>query len=270
MVDKLERKYSIVEQIAKQPEAPLALLQVPKDALEREKIGEQLWTASLMLFESRLSEREKKVWGNPPLDEKLSLDEMRRRYPENMRLLNSFHDFILHQLGEHGAMLLLNRGFIEQIVNWQKHGQTDLCNRVGAELALWSNVWTGDKSAPIPEDADVWADHVIAELERLLRRVRDEFGPRTVAPTCERIAAFALHEVEDESRNYRLLRLERAHLCGWIETLPARNRDAAAELLRGELTANDFFYLWYSNSLNRDPKAVRNQISDLGARRASG
>jgi len=57
MVDKLERKYSIVEQIAKQPEAPLALLQVPKDALEREKIGEQLWTASLMLFESRLSER---------------------------------------------------------------------------------------------------------------------------------------------------------------------------------------------------------------------
>jgi hypothetical protein len=258
-MDTLYRKPSVVEELSKEPTPPLALMtRPPADPLVREGIGNQVWAGIVLRFESTLSERDKHLWHAPPADPGKSA--------EHMRVLHMFDDFLLSQFAEWGWRMFMSPGVIQRLTEWEKHSPAML-ERLGRELALRSRVLRGEKAAPLAEDIENFADSAIEELQRLLRRQRDKFGAKTRAPSCREVSAWMKSEIESRPMEFPFLLGNLAQLCGWVETLPAKNPDAGRTLRRGDLRARGFFYAWYAACSNRSPRDVRNLISRLRTRR---
>ena len=208
----LIRKTSVIEDLSKEAEPPLVLMtRPPGDPMEREVIGGQLWTGVLMRFEGTLSEQDKELWHNPPVDLEKS--------PQHLRIMHMFDDFLLRQFSEWGWRLLMSTGALQRLSEWEKHNP-ELLKRFGDGLELKSRVLRGEKSAPLAEDIEKFADRTIPELERLLRMQRDHFGPSTGGLVSKRRG---LDEGANPSRpnEFPSLRGNLAQLCGWVETLPA-------------------------------------------------
>jgi hypothetical protein len=252
---------SATESLARGPEPPLVLMtRPPDDPILRERIGAEMWTGVCLRFESALSEQDKRLWADPPPDPAKS--------PEYMRVMHMFDNFLLSQFSEWGWRLLMSRGALHRLSEWEIYSPAML-DRLESELALRSRVLRGEKSAPFAEDIVKFMDGdngdngAIAELQRLLRRQRDEFGARSRAPSCGEIAEWIKEEVKSHLEHYPLLSGNLAQLVSWVENLPAKNRDAAQTLRRGDMRAPGLFYSWYAACSNRSEKHVRDTMSAL-------
>lgn len=258
-MDTLSRKPSAIEELAKQEAPPLALItSPPADANERDDTGRQMWTGLVLRFENGLSEHDRELWLNPPAEVGAS--------PAHLRVMHAFDDFLLHQFAEFGWLLLMSVSVLKRIAEWQKHAP-HLLERLGKELALMSRVSRSEKSAPLPEDIDVFADDASEELQRLLRRQREEFCSKRGVPSCAEIAVWMKSEIQSQPAQFPLLNANLAALVGWVETLPGRNKNAARTLCCGQMGVSAFFHSWYACCMNRSVKDLRNIISRLRARR---
>jgi hypothetical protein len=224
----------------------------PSDPLERDKIGKQVWTAICIRFVMSLSDRDRSLWGNPPIRPEES--------PEHLRLLHAFDDFLLCQFAEWGWRLLMSAEVLHRISEWEKH-EPVLLERLGKELGLRSKVLRGEKCAPLGEDIDKFADPTIKELKILLRQRRLDFVSKRKAVSCEKLAAWIRSEIVAHPTKFPWLRANLEQLCGFIYNLPKNNQRAAQKFERGDMRENSFFYLWYASCSNRSVKDVRNQIS---------
>jgi hypothetical protein len=238
--------------IRPQEDTQLALLAAPPDdAVLRDRMGQELWEGLILVFERRLSERDLALWKNPPSN--IST------FPEHLRILGLFDDYILDQFAEWGWRLLMSSGALQRLAEWEKHSP-HLLRRLGEELELKSKIFRGEKQARLPEGIEEFADGAIEELGRLLRLQRDEFGQRATA-RCERIAEWMKSEVEARQSEFRYLFFHRAQLHAFVRNLPRRNPTMARRVERGDLRAQGFFYQWYATFTNRSPKDVENLIS---------
>lgn len=248
----LTSRQSVIEEFAKEASPPLPLMaRPPMDPMTREVVSNQIWTGILRRFEGRLSPRDKKLWQSPPADP--------GRSPEHLRVMHMFDDFLLTQIGEQGPKLLMCVGTQQRLFEWRKHSP-ELLKRLGGELEHESLVFLGKEQARLPGDIDEFADKVIPELDLLLRLQRDHFGPSTGAE-CREIAAWMKQKIQSRPLDFRELCGNIAQLCGWVETLPARNQDAARRVRRGTMRPSAFFYLWYAESSKRSLKDIKNKIS---------
>jgi len=242
-----------VVRLSSKEESPLALMtRPPSDPMEREMIGGQMWTGILLRFEGGLSEQDKVLWHNPP--ERVS------ESPEHLRVMHVFDEFLLGQFAEWGWRLLMSVGVIHRISEWEKHNPA-LLERLGKELALKSRVLRGEKSAPLPEDIDVFADYAIPELARLLRLQREAFGSTPRGVSCEDIAEWMQSQVRKRPTEFPLLRANLAQLHGFVHNLPNVDRIAARALRRGDLRPRGFFILWYARCSNRSVRDTQNELS---------
>jgi hypothetical protein len=248
----LTRQPSVVQEFAKEASPPLVLMTgPPMDPMTREGIGNQIWTGILLRFEGTLSERGKNLWRNPPADP--------RQSPEHLRVMHMFDDFLLCQIGEQGPVLFMCVGTLQRLFVWMKHSP-ELLKRLGDELEHHSLVLLGKEKARLPEDLDKFVDRTIPELERLLRMQRDHFGPSAGA-SCRDVADWMKGQLQSRPKEFPSLCGNLAQLCGWIETLAARNPVAGRRVRRGTMGAGPFFYLWYADCSKRSLKAVKNEIS---------
>ena len=211
-----------------------------------------MWEGLILQFERRLSERDLALWKNPPSN--IST------FPEHRRIVDLFDDYILGQFAEWGWRLLMSRGALQRLAEWEKHSP-HLLRRLGAELELKSKTFRGEKQARLPEDIEKFADGAIEELSRLLRLQRDEFGQRATA-RCERIAEWMKAEVEARPEEFPFLYHQRAQLHAFVAGLPRSNSTMARRVERGDFRPQGFFYQWYAVFTNRSPKDVENLISE--------
>jgi hypothetical protein len=237
---------------APKDEPQLALISAPpQDLMLCDRMGQELWEGLILIFERRLSERDLALWKNPPANI--------TAFPEHRRIVDLFDDYILHEFGEWGWRLLMSRGALQRLAEWEKHSP-HLLRRLGEELELKSKILREEKQAPLPQGVEEFADAAIEELGRLLRLQRDEFGQRPTA-RCARIAEWMKAEVEKRPSEFYFLHQHRAQLHAFVESLPRRNATTARRVERGDLRAPAFFYPWYATFTNRSPKDIENQIS---------
>jgi hypothetical protein len=160
----------------------------------------------------------------------------------------------------------MSAGVLQRLAEWEKHSP-ELLRRVGCELELRSRVFRGEKSAPLAEDIDRFADRAIPELDRLIRMQRDHFGSRTGASSCQDVAEWMKQQVQGRASEFPSLGGNIAQLCGWVETLPKRNPDAGRAVRRGTMRPSTFFHAWYADCSQRSLKDVKNQVSRRRSRR---
>jgi hypothetical protein len=229
----------------------------PDDPVECMLIGDQLWLGLVMRFQEGIPEGDRVLWRNPPLDVS--------KFPEHLRVLEAFDEFLLGQFAEWGWRMFLSRDIVRRVAEWEIHSP-DLCRRLGEMLETKSKVFRGEKSAPFPEGIEKFADGATEELGRLLRIQRDEFAQRSVV-RCDRIAEWMKLTVESRSTEFPLLHAQLDQLHGYVATLPKRNPAAARSLERGDIRPEGFFYQWYAACTNRSAKDVQNRISSFRSQR---
>lgn len=255
-MDRLERAKELGPITSAEAPSLAAMTKPPTDAAERDNIGRQMWGALSFIFESSLSEQDKALWKSPPSDPSQS--------PEHLRLLHTFDNFILSQFSVWGWRLLMSVEVLQRVSEWEKHDPT-LLARLGKEMELRSRVLRGEKSAPLGDGVEAFADGAIEELTRLLRRQREQLHARRGA-SCEAIADWMRSEIGTRPDEFPLLRGNLEQLHGFVHTLPRSNATAARAFRRGDLGARGFFILWFALTHNRSVKDVQNMIS---ARRAA-
>jgi hypothetical protein len=245
---------------SKQAAPPLALLMTPPaDSVAREDLGKQIWAGLILRFEAQLSERDRWLFTHAP--------DNWTKSAEHMRLAHELDAFLIHDgLVQFGPLVFCSLDFLKRFWSW-RNDNPDLFEQAGKALKNHALIWLGKEKAPWPPDLDKIADRVIEELEKLLRRMRDEFGSRRMAPSCSRVAAWMKLEIEARPEEFSTLRAELAMLCGWVENLARQNQDAARRLSGGQMRGDSFFYLWYSHLSKHRQKTVRNRTAHLRTHR---
>jgi hypothetical protein len=239
------------EAAALAPRPSLAtMIEPPINVADREEIGNQLWIALIMRYEQIASFSDVQLLSSPPAT----------RGRDYAVALRRFDEYILEQFGEWGWRMLMSREVMKTIARWEAE-DPDRLERLGDKLALKSRIYRGEKTAPLTEGIEGFADNVIAELKILLNMQRDEFVRRAVPAKCDRIAEWMKQRVEEHPSDFPLLRANLAQLHGYVSTLPIRNKAGAAAFERSEIRADSFFYQWFAACTNRNVKDVRNQIS---------
>lgn len=251
-MDRLERAKELSPIASAETPSLAAMTRPPADAAERERIGREIWTAFRFMFESGLSQRDTLLWHNPPSDVSQS--------PEHVRLLHAFDDFVLSQFAVWGWRLLMSAEVLQRVSEWEKHDPA-LLERLGKEMAVRSRVLRGEKSAPLGDGVEAFADGAIEELTRLLRRQREQFRADRRGVACEEIADWMRAEIAARPSEFPLLRANLEQLHGFVHTLPRSNPAAAKAFRRGDLRPRGFFTLWFALAHNRSVKDVQNILS---------
>jgi hypothetical protein len=239
----------------KQAPPPLAMMDAPpEDAAECDRIGNELWIGLALRYEQIAPMHDIVLLRNRPANH--------AKHEGYQLALKRFDEYLLNQFAEWGWRMLLSTEVIRMLARWEAR-HPELLERLGPALALKSRVFRGEKSAPLLEDIETFADDAIVELKTLLRMIRDDFrkrrGPR---PRCERIAEWMKLEIETRPEDFPKLYPHVGQLHGYVANyLPARNKKAASMLESGEIRPDSFFYQWYAVSTNRSVKDVRNLIS---------
>jgi len=246
----------------KQPEQLAMMLALPDDPAECNRIGEELWIGLTLRYQQIASVQDVQLLAKPPEN-----PDQRRDYQV---ALQRFDDYILDQFGVWGPAMLTSREVVRILFRW-KSLRPDLFEKMGKQLALHSRIFRGEKSAPLSEGSEEFADAAIVELGILLRRQRDEFHRRpAVTPRCDRIAEWMKFEMEAHPDDFPGLYAHRGQLHGYVRNyLPQRNKKAAQELESGRIRADSLFYQWYAASTNRSARDVRNLISRRRSKKLS-
>src|SRR5205809_3839241 len=85
---------------ARQTPQLLLMSAPPDDAIERQVIGNELWVGLVLRFEQTLSEEDLALWRNPPSNVST--------FPEHLRVVNLFDEFLLRQFAEWGWRMFMS------------------------------------------------------------------------------------------------------------------------------------------------------------------
>src|SRR5258708_6563319 len=105
-------------EVKERPQQLAMMLTPPADPVERDRIGEELWTGLILRFEQGLSPQDLALWKNPPQDAGTSR--------EHLRILHSFDDFLLHRFADWGFRLLWSPSAQRRIAQWEIHNMPEL------------------------------------------------------------------------------------------------------------------------------------------------
>jgi hypothetical protein len=234
----------------------LAMMQVPpEDPAECDRIGNELWLGLALRYERIAPARELELLRRGP-------GHQTEPSPDYLWAEKQFDEFLLGMFAEFGWRMLLSKELVRTVARWESL-HPELLERLGSALALKSRIFRGEKSAPLLEGTESFADETIEELRRLLRLMRDDFRQRTgPPPRCERIAGWMKVEIEAHPKDFPNLHAHLGQLHAYVANyLPAKNKKAARLLESGAVRAESFFYQWYAVATNRSVRDIRNLIS---------
>jgi hypothetical protein len=242
-----------------QKRTPLQLIErPPDDAQERQQIGDELWQGTYVLFYETLTPHERTIWDNHP--------PTVLPHSAHARLLDRFDNFVVNECkNKWGWRLLMSRDMQRLIAHWEQR-KPEMLEILGKAMTTRAKIFLGQEAAPLPEDADLFADKAVEELGRLLNLCRDEFATRPLV-TCERIAAVMKLTIEARRGEFPKLFAEIGLLEGFITNLPRINPAAADRLEEFDVRAEGLFALFYGTAHRMSAKSMQNRLSELRTQR---
>ena len=240
--------------LAKKYGSLIMMRTVPDNAADRQAIGNDLWSGILLRFEQSLSASDKKLWQ--------SMGPTWRDSPECRRLINTFDNFVLGQFQHWGWRLLMSRGILMRLADWEEHSP-ERFRRLGEALQFNSQVWRSEARAPIDGgQLYEFKEKVFPELKILLRKVASVFGSRATSPSSLEIANWMEQEIEDSPKDFRFLWANLSQLHGFVAGIDRDDTTFAARLKAGAITPKEFIYRWLATTHRRDVEVVRQIISN--------
>ncbi len=224
----------------------------PENPEEYRRAGEDLWKVLWGHYQRIATARDAELLAKPP--------ERHDRHREYQQALKRFDEYIVDQAGFWGWRMDMCSEVVRAKARWEATNP-DLPARYGQQQTLKSKFFCGQKSAPIAQGMEEFADGAIVELQSLLRRQREEFTHRGPNPRCEKIAAWMKVEIEARPADHPLLHATLGQLIGYVQNLPRLNRKVATLLESGRLRPDSFFYQWFATAHAKSVKTVRNELS---------
>jgi hypothetical protein len=182
-------------------------------------------------------------------------------------LEKEFDAFILSQAQCLGWRILLSDTILARIAKWEIPAEKDgprLFDELGKSLALHAGILRGEARRPVPREMYGFREKTKPELKVLLRKTKLFIAanrPRG-RQGWDEIIAYICRQIEGDSETFPILGGRLRGLKGFLWYLQDSYPDTPASL--AERTPADFFKEWAGWAENRDPEALRQDVSKLG------
>jgi len=237
-----------------------AIDRIPPDPEERRAQRKKVGKVLADLFYNALPQQKK------DLVDQLKSDSV---CDENVRHIieKEFDDFILGQAHCLGWRIFLSDTILARIAKWEIPAEKDgpkLSVELGKALALHAGILRGEARRPVPPEMYGFREKTKPELKVLLRKTKLFIAVKRPRGRqgWDQIISYICREIEGDSATFPILGGRLRPLKGFLWHLQDSYPDTPAFL--GDRTPADFFKEWAGWAENRDPEALRQDVSKLG------
>jgi hypothetical protein len=237
-----------IEDAAEKQKAGAAVIQelarlsvIPKNAEERDFLGEELWTYIVLTY-----------WGTveDPADRKL-WETLPSIIPENdkahRRIMRAFDTYLAGEAQVWGPKLFLSYRVIDRILEWTKR-DTALLKLFQDGITNYAKLQQNERGGRFPVKREIIRKTermLLEDLRPLFRKIRSDFGTQKTKRTNANLFEFIEKEVKSEAKSYPSLSLYVQDLGGLIK---GQDSDFARKVGAGRFSPERFLHLWFEKT----------------------